>query len=95
MQAEPEGDGMVESGNSRGYTLAMEGRFYSDSDIALMLRAKRRLEPFIRAIEAQDARSVAKHLAKVLPGDDGTLRDMYLSDPSLLAGLKSHLRTSA
>jgi hypothetical protein len=70
----------------------MEGRSYTEADIALLLRAKRRLELFIQAIEGQDARSVAKHLAKVLPGDDGTLRDMYMSDPSLLSVLKSHLR---
>jgi hypothetical protein len=64
---------------------------YPDTDIASALRAKRRLEPMIKGIEAGDRRVVTKHLSKVLPGDDGTLRDMYLHDPSLLAGLKSLL----
>lgn len=69
----------------------MLGRSFNENDIALMLRSKNRLAPFIQAIEAQDSETVAKHLRNVLPDDDGTIRDLYLRDPALLVVLKSHL----
>jgi hypothetical protein len=60
----------------------------------MALQSKRRLEPLIKAVEGRDAKTVAKHLAKVLPGDDGTLCEMFMSDPELLTTLKAHLPRS-
>jgi hypothetical protein len=69
----------------------MQKRILGADDIAMALRSKQRLEPLVKAVEMQDAKIVAKHLAKVLPGDDGLLCELFMSDLALLNTLKAHL----
>ena len=64
-------------------------RQYSPSDIARALKACGRLELAIAAIERGDRKRFARCLKKVLPYEDGTLTDLYLSDPARLADLKA------